>query len=223
MDKTIFWLSVLLILSGAAGIFITYGGISRTFEHGMQAVSALLMLMGILMLPGGIFRGGPPSVTPRQGLMLGVAVFAIATGLTFAAVIGYGPFGLLHTRTVQIGEAPITVHVSIIPGSWDPRQTENYVPKDVRVILFVNHTVVWTNDEELDVAHTVTSDSDLFDSGLFGKGESFKYNFGREGVYTYHCVPHPWMRGSVTVERVPDEQVKAILEALGVKQQAAGG
>lgn len=223
MDKTILWISVLLILSGVAGIFITYSGISWTFEHGMQAVSALLMLMGILMLPGGIFRGGPPSVGAKQGLMLGVAVFAIATGLTFAAVIGYGPFELLHKQAIQIGEAPIVVRVSIIPGSWDPRQPENYVPKDVRVVLFVNHTVMWTNDEELDVAHTVTHDGGLFDSGLFGKGESFKYNFGREGTYTYHCVPHPWMRGSVTVERLPEEQVKAILESLGVEQQASGG
>ena len=219
MDKTILWISVLLIVTGAAGVFLTYTGLSKTFEHGMQAVSALLLLMGVLMLPGGIFRGGPPSIGPRQGLVLGVAVFAVATGLTFAAVIGYGPFKLLSETGVQIGEAPFTVHVSIIPGSWDPRQPDNYVPKDIRVILFINHTVIWTNDEDLDVAHTVTHDGGLFDSGLFGKGESFKYNFGREGVYTYHCVPHPWMRGSVTVERLPDEQVKAILEELGAKQE----
>jgi hypothetical protein len=219
VDKTILWISVLLIVTGAAGVFLTYSGVSKTFEHGMQAVSALLLLMGILMLPGGIFRGGPPSIGSRQSLVLGVAVFAVAAVLTFAAVIGYGPFKLLYEKGVQIGEAPFAVFVSIVPGSWDPRQPENYVPKDIRVILFINHTVIWTNDEELDVAHTVTHDGNLFDSGLFGKGQSYKYNFGREGVYTYHCVPHPWMRGSVTVERLPEEQVKAILETLGVKQE----
>ena len=46
VDKTILWISVLLIVTGAAGVFLTYSGVSKTFEHGMQAVSALLLLMG---------------------------------------------------------------------------------------------------------------------------------------------------------------------------------
>jgi ethanolamine transporter EutH len=46
VDKTILWISVFLIVTGAAGVFLTYSGVSKTFEHGMQAVSALLLLMG---------------------------------------------------------------------------------------------------------------------------------------------------------------------------------
>ncbi|MEN3048304.1 MAG: plastocyanin/azurin family copper-binding protein [Candidatus Caldarchaeales archaeon] len=216
MDKTITWISLLLIVTGAAGIFLTYSGVSKTFEHGMNAVSALLLLMGVLMLPGGLLRGGPPSVTVKQAMVIGLAVFAVSAGLSTAAVVGYGPFKLFYVAGPTIGESPIKVLVSIIPGSWDPRQPENYVPKDIRVVLFVNHTVVWTNDEELDVAHTVTHDGGLFDSGLFGKGERYVYSFAKEGVYTYHCVPHPWMRGSVTVESVPMDLVREILRRLNV-------
>ncbi|MDW8042516.1 MAG: plastocyanin/azurin family copper-binding protein [Nitrososphaerota archaeon] len=207
---------MLLIVTGVAGIFLTYSGVSKTFEHGMNAVSALLLLMGVLMLPGGLLRGGPPNVNVRQVMALGIVVFAVSAGLSTAAVTGYGPFKLLYATGPTIGESPIKVFVSIVPGSWDPRQTENYVPNAIRVILMINHTVVWTNDEELDVAHTVTHDGGLFDSGLFGKGETYKYSFSREGLYSYHCVPHPWMRGSVTVESLPTDQVREILRRLNV-------
>ncbi|MCS7094588.1 MAG: plastocyanin/azurin family copper-binding protein [Thaumarchaeota archaeon] len=216
MDKTITWISLLLIVTGVAGVFLTYSGVSKTFEHGMNAVSALLLLMGVLMLPGGLLRGGPPKVSVKQVVIVGIVVFTVSAALAGAAVVGYGPFRLLYGTGPAVGESPIKVFVSIVPGSWDPRQTENYVPKDIKVVLAINHTVVWSNDEDLDVAHTVTHDGGLFDSGLFGKGETYKYSFAREGLYTYHCVPHPWMRGSVEVVSIPPEQVNEILRRLNV-------
>lgn len=61
-------------------------------------------------------------------------------------------------------------------------------------------TVTWTNHD--DVEHTVTSTDDSpvsFDSGLFGKDESFSFTFNEVGTYTYFCMPHPYMKGTVTV------------------------
>lgn len=59
-------------------------------------------------------------------------------------------------------------------------------------------TVTWTNESSL--THTVTSDTDLFDSGNMGKGDTFSYTFTSAGTYTYHCIPHKaYMIGTIIV------------------------
>lgn len=58
--------------------------------------------------------------------------------------------------------------------------------------------VTFINQDE--IKHTATSDSGLFDSGLLGKGESFTYTFDKPGAYPYHCIPHPMMKGTITVK-----------------------
>jgi len=66
----------------------------------------------------------------------------------------------------------------------------------------VGTTLTWTN---YDVApHTVTSgthdaETDTFHSGLLQRGESWSYTFTEPGTYAYHCDPHPYMEGMVTV------------------------
>jgi len=216
LDESITWVGVALIVIGAAGVFIAYSGVSKTFESGLQAVAVLLLLLGIIILPGGIARGGLPSLTLGQAAILGAVVAISVAGLTAAAIVGYGPFELLHPAPEAPAESPIKVYVSIIPGSWNPNQPDNYVPKNIMVLTGVNNTVIWTNDEELDITHTVTSDEGIWDSGLFGKGEKFIYTFNQEGVFSYHCIPHPWMKGSVSVKAVSQDEATRILEQLGI-------
>jgi plastocyanin len=59
-----------------------------------------------------------------------------------------------------------------------------------------NTTIKWTNKDG--VAHTVTSDTGLFDSGSMNNGSTFSYTFKNPGTYFYHCTPHPSMTASVT-------------------------
>jgi len=58
-------------------------------------------------------------------------------------------------------------------------------------------TVVWLNKGKED--HSVTADDRAFDSGLKKAGGTFSRAFPRPGTYTYHCQPHPWMKGLVEV------------------------
>lgn len=58
-------------------------------------------------------------------------------------------------------------------------------------------TVKWTNMDG--VAHTVTSDTQLFDSGNLGSNGTFSYKFMTAGTYNYHCAYHSSMTAKVIV------------------------
>ncbi len=62
----------------------------------------------------------------------------------------------------------------------------------------VGSRVRWVNQDQLQ--HSVTSDDGAFDSGLIDPGQTFERTFDRPGAYPYHCTPHPFMHGRVTVE-----------------------
>ena len=59
-------------------------------------------------------------------------------------------------------------------------------------------TVKWTNKDG--VAHTVTSDSGVFNSGNVSANGVFSYMFPTAGTYSYHCAIHPSMIAKVVVK-----------------------
>lgn len=72
-----------------------------------------------------------------------------------------------------------------------------YGPEDIKVK--VGTTVTWTNNDA--VRHNVASDDGKMPEGkLMAKGETYSYTFDKAGTFKYHCDPHPYMHGSVTVE-----------------------
>ena len=73
----------------------------------------------------------------------------------------------------------------------------NYEPDNITVILGINSTVQWQNND--DSSSTVTSDWYKFDSGLIMPKHSWVHVFDRPGIYRYHSNIHPWMRGQVIV------------------------
>jgi plastocyanin len=127
-----------------------------------------------------------------------VLVAAVSFVATTAA-LEMGPFKKGPEAVGGGGTTPFNVTVTIVPGSFNPSQADNYIPKVVRVVSGYNSTVIWVNAEEVAVGHTVTSDQGLFDSGLFGQGMRWSFVFVKPGEYPYHCTPHPWMTGSVIV------------------------
>lgn len=58
-------------------------------------------------------------------------------------------------------------------------------------------TVTWVNKDA--IAHTVTSSTNLFDSGSIGSNGSFTYTFATAGTFGYYCSIHPNMVASVKV------------------------
>ena len=58
-------------------------------------------------------------------------------------------------------------------------------------------TVVWSNNDT--VAHTVTSNSGLFDSSTIQPGGFFSFTFQSQGTFAYHCSIYTNMTGAVIV------------------------
>ena len=49
-------------------------------------------------------------------------------------------------------------------------------------------------------SHTSTADAGAWNSPLLAPGNTFTQSFPAVGVFPYHCIPHPGMLGTVTVE-----------------------
>jgi quinohemoprotein ethanol dehydrogenase len=72
----------------------------------------------------------------------------------------------------------------------------SFAPAEVQ--LSVGSTLTFTNKGDL--AHSATDNGGDWDTGLLGSGESASITFDKAGVYTFHCDPHPWMLGQITVK-----------------------
>ncbi len=94
------------------------------------------------------------------------------------------------------GAAQPQVQVRIVQGSFLSSQAKNYFPRDIVLVIGVNNTVGWVNDDT--AAHTVTSLGN-FDSGNLNPNQVFAHTFTQVGTFNYVCSYHPWMKGSVTV------------------------
>jgi plastocyanin len=74
-------------------------------------------------------------------------------------------------------------------------RSTSFQPASVQVT--VGATVTWTNFDG--VNHTVTSDTDAFESGTLVDGDMYSFTFNTVGTFPYHCTFHPGMRASVVV------------------------
>jgi len=139
----------------------------------------------------------------------GIGIMTVIVGMSIA-IIFYSMFYLPETLQKPSVEESIlnpveqTV-ISIIPGSANTDQQDNFVPKLVNIQLGIDNHIIWTNDD--DTPHTVTPDHNIADSysGKFGSvgvikpGEEYEFLFTESHEITYHCEPHPWMTGTLVV------------------------
>lgn len=73
-----------------------------------------------------------------------------------------------------------------------------YAPAKIQVKK--GTVVTWTNQDS--VRHNINPDKESDDfkaSELLAKGETYTFTFNTVGTYTYHCSPHPYMKGTVEV------------------------
>lgn len=90
--------------------------------------------------------------------------------------------------------AAAMVHMPV--GAYDIKNAATAFDPPV-VNIKAGQTVEWTNTDG--VAHTATADKGSFDSGFLDSGQTYSFTFRTTGTYTYHCTPHPWMKGTIVV------------------------
>lgn len=95
------------------------------------------------------------------------------------------------------GTSPAKSKIGILPGAGTNVTSKGFNPGSVTVVIGVNNTIQWTNNDSS--PHTVTADDASFSSGNMAPGQTFIFTFLKAGVYHYHCTYHPWMTGTVTV------------------------
>ncbi|MGA2783734.1 MAG: plastocyanin/azurin family copper-binding protein [Candidatus Bathyarchaeia archaeon] len=102
-----------------------------------------------------------------------------------------------YLRGNRAGNRRIQVVVVKIPRGAAENLHINFEPAVISLQIGVNNTVTWMNED--DDWHTAHSNIPEFYSNLIQPGGNFTHTFERPGVYPYHCDPHPWMTGKITV------------------------
>jgi len=140
----------------------------------------------------------------------GIGVIAVIIGMSVFVVFYtsfYIPESLAKPSVAEhILNPDADFIIEIVPGAVIDGN-ENYVPNSPTVFLGISNKVIWKNLD--DTPHTVTPDhraSDAY-SGDFGSigvlksGESFEFLFTEPQEIPYHCEPHPWMTGTIAIEK----------------------
>ncbi len=66
------------------------------------------------------------------------------------------------------------------------------------ITIAAGDTVTWSNVGP--TAHSATAGDGSFDTGIYPEGESRSHTFTEPGTFSYICTPHPFMKGTVTVQ-----------------------
>ena len=115
------------------------------------------------------------AITRKEFLKLGTLGLVGGAGLALSSAVGAKK---QPTRTVLI---------------------QGFKFKPANITIKRGTRVIWINKDR--AHHTATANNGAFNSGLLRKGGRFSRTFRRAGKKPYHCNPHPFMRGSITVKR----------------------
>lgn len=175
---------VLLIAALSEGVYF-YSSLSNQSNNLTTIVSQLIS-------PTTITQTHASTVTSTQTLFSsGSGVSSVQTVTVTSTTPGYKT-GLFFNTTLII-----------IPKGVADNQSENYVPSNVKVVIGINNSVTWINQDNLS-QHTVVTN--VIPTGgtqvdlILGTNETYTVKFTVPGVYHYYCMWHPdWMKGTITV------------------------
>jgi plastocyanin len=93
-----------------------------------------------------------------------------------------------------------------MPNGVSVNSKLNFQPSTIVVVIGVNNTVTWVNQDSADHSVTFTSGPSgvqltAISNADVAPGDSFTVTFTTPGVYSYHCTFHPfWMIGKIIVK-----------------------
>lgn len=163
----------------------------------------------------GAVTGTGTFVAQYPGIFVFYCIYHLDRGMFGYMVVS--PDAAYHGQSQQASAAPpssttgiVGVHVSLPKESGASVSSIGYDPARVVLVLGVNATMTWTNDDT--VPHTVTALNAAFNSGNMNPGDAFTFTFTTPGTYTYTCIYHPWQKAEVIV--LPAHSTQANLESI---------
>lgn len=134
-----------------------------------------------------------------KNVLIIVAVIAVA-------VLGWFVFGnktdkaseTINQQTNETTNEPTTSTET--PVSENKITISGFAFNPSKITVKKGTTVTWTNQDS--TQHNVEPDEpsdDFKRSELLAKDESYSFTFEKSGTYSYHCQPHPQMKGTVDV------------------------
>jgi len=124
---------------------------------------------------------------------LGALLIVVVAAVSIAALSGN------KTSNDQMGGMPGSAMTS--PNSRATTiSIKQYMFSPMSTTVKVGTKVTWTNEDA--VAHTVTADQKqpgAPDSMNIAQHGSYSFTFTKAGTFKYHCLPHPYMHGTVIV------------------------
>jgi plastocyanin len=121
--------------------------------------------------------------------------FSTAGTYTYYCIFHTWMKGKVIVLTATSGGTGLTVKIPSGTGN-DP--SLNYAPSSFTVVIGVNNTVTFVNQDNTN--HTVTANDGSFDSGNIVPGGSWSHAFTTPGTYSFHCIYHTWMKGTIEVK-----------------------
>ncbi len=147
-----------------------------------------------------------PSSSHAYGIGLIAVIIGAAVGVSYYQLYFIPEFNAKPIIPDKIAKPTDSLTITIVPGAENPSQDQNFVPKKDTAQLGINNKIIWKNTSD-SASHTVTPDKPFKDlySGDFGSpgvikpGATYEFVFTQEAVIEYHCEPHPWMKGEITI------------------------
>jgi plastocyanin len=132
-------------------------------------------------------------ITKIMLLVVGALIIGGATQALLAHRQPSMPMAMTTTPSAQVSAASAMNQIVIA----------NYAFSPAKLTVKPGTTITWTNHDL--ARHSVVIDADAPSGGpngpLIGQGESFSFTFAAVGKYSYHCEPHPYMKGEIEVAR----------------------
>lgn len=122
-------------------------------------------------------------------LAIGAALLLIVGGILLLR--GSSPQHMSDMHMAQTSKTAVSTNKVVVA---------NFAFRPTTIKVHTGTTVNWTNQDSTE--HSVVADTESRTapkSSLLGQGQSYSFTFTQAGTYTYHCVPHLDMRGTVIV------------------------
>ena len=129
-----------------------------------------------------------PGSLPTTGTSTSINYTSTLTGNFTSANVQYIP---IHSKMVNFST------VFIVPGA-SIDTTPAFNPSPATVVIGVNNTVVWRNEDA--VVQNVVATNGLFRSNnITAQTGEFTYTFTQPGTYTYTSTLYPFENGTIIV------------------------